>query len=143
MQPWKRMGFLGPCNALSEACSDMECIVALQSAGDSELLSAVFPDIDEVKLPLVAIMHERGPACFDFAYYRSLNTDLQQYATDEQLWGHFLHFGQFERRPFRCHTFFAAHLWCLVVLTLCSTTNACQRQRFTFKLLQGTSLQCQ
>lgn len=65
------------------------------------MLSAVFPDIDEVKLPLVAMMHERGPACFDFAYYRSLNTDLGQLATDDQLWGHFLHFGQFERRPFR------------------------------------------
>ena len=101
----------------------MDCFMTLQSAGDSELLSAVFPDIDEVKLPLVAMMHERGPACFDFEYYRSLNTDLQQYATDEQLWGHFLHFGQFERRPFRCHTFFAAHFGWLAVLMLLSVTK--------------------
>ena len=80
---------------------DLTMFCGMQSAGDSELLSAVFPDIDEVKLPLVAMMHERGSSCFDFDYYRSLNTDLQQYATDDQLWGHFLHFGQFERRPFR------------------------------------------
>ena len=143
MQPWKHAGFLGPCNALSEACSHIKCIVALQSAGDSELLSAVFPDIDEVKLPLVAMMHERGPACFDFAYYRSLNTDLQQYATDVQLWGQFLHFGQFERRPFRCQPFFAAQFRWLGMLTLLSTINGCQRQRLTFKLLQCTSLQSQ
>lgn len=49
----------------------------------------------------VAAMQQRGPKCFDFAYYRSLNTDLQHYATEDALWGHFLHFGQFQRRPFR------------------------------------------
>ena len=140
-QLWKcaGAGFLASCTACSEACIRMDCTVTLQSAGDSELLSAVFPDIDEVKLPLVAMMHERGPACFDFEYYRGLNTDLQQYATDEQLWGQSLHFGQFERRPFRSHTFSAAHLMWPGVLT--PFTYACQPQRL--KLLQCTSLQGQ
>ena len=111
--------FHASCDALNKPCSYIRCNVTMQSAGDSELLSAVFPDIDEVKLPLVAMMHERGPACFDFEYYRSLNTDLQQYATDEQLWGHFLHFGQFERRPFRYHTVYAAnHRWLCVLISL-------------------------
>ena len=52
----------------------------------------------------MAAMHERGPKCFDVGYYRSHNPDLHQAATatEEQLWAHFLHFGQFERRPFRC-----------------------------------------
>lgn len=90
-----------PKGAGQETSPSYDRLCILQSAGDSELLSTVFPDIDEVKQPLVAMMHERGPSCFDLTYYRSLNTDLQQYATDDQLWGHFLHFGQFERRPFR------------------------------------------
>lgn len=49
----------------------------------------------------VAAMQQRGPNCFDFAYYRSLNADLQHHASEDALWGHFLHFGQFQRRPFR------------------------------------------
>jgi hypothetical protein len=72
----------------------------LQSAGENDVSIGVFPEWDERRMPQVAMMHERGPICFDFAYYRSLNPDLQQLTTEEQLWAHFLHFGQFER-PFR------------------------------------------
>jgi hypothetical protein len=72
-------------------------------AGTNDILAGIFQDLDEAKLPAVAAMHERGPKCFDVGYYRSHNPDLHQAATatEEQLWAHFLHFGQFERRPFR------------------------------------------
>jgi hypothetical protein len=101
MNLWMHPICLSSLSAQSFLVWNLTVTMPMQSSGDSEMLSTVFPDIDEVKLPLVAMMHERGPSCFDFAYYRSLNTDMQQYATDDQLWGHFLHFGQFERRPFR------------------------------------------
>ena len=73
-------------------------------SGGTDIMAGIFPDLDEARLPAVAAMHERGPKCFDVGYYRSHNPDLHQAATatEEQLWAHFLHFGQFERRPFRC-----------------------------------------
>ena len=52
------------------------------------------------KAPLVAMMSTRDVQCFDHRYYRTHNHDLQPF-TDEQLWHHFRHSGQFEPRPVR------------------------------------------
>ena len=48
----------------------------------------------------------RGPACFDFAAYVAGSPDLATLAkagphAEAELWAHFVHTGQFERRPFR------------------------------------------
>ncbi len=44
----------------------------------------------------------RGNSCFDFNLYRARSRDLPGTMTDEQIWDHFVHDGQFEGRPFRC-----------------------------------------
>ncbi|CAL8468255.1 g7794 [Coccomyxa elongata] len=94
-------GTIQTSSSLAQMAAKYERWMEEQSEGENDVLAAMFPDPEEVRLPQVAAMQQRGPKCFDFAYYRSLNTDLQHYATEDALWGHFLHFGQFQRRPFR------------------------------------------
>lgn len=52
------------------------------------------------KAPRVAMMGTRDAQCFDHVYYRDHNHDLKAF-TDEQLWHHYRHSGQFEPRPMR------------------------------------------
>jgi hypothetical protein len=49
----------------------------------------------------VAEMQLRGRACFDVEFYRQKNADLPAVMAAEQLWDHFLLYGQFEGRQFR------------------------------------------
>lgn len=53
------------------------------------------------KLAKVLMMQRRGSSCFDDDFYRSRSHDLPDWPP-AQLWGHFVHDGQFEGRPFRC-----------------------------------------
>lgn len=43
----------------------------------------------------------RGNYCFDYTLYRAKSRDLPATLTDEQIWEHFVHDGQFEGRSFR------------------------------------------
>jgi hypothetical protein len=55
-------------------------------------------------------MAMRGSACFDFQEYRARSHDLPPGTSDEDLWTHFVHDGQFEGRPFRwAHSALHAH----------------------------------
>ncbi|CAL8467738.1 g7276 [Coccomyxa elongata] len=46
-------------------------------------------------------MQLRGTSCFDYNLYRTKSRDLPATLTDEQIWDHFVHDGQFEGRAFR------------------------------------------
>lgn len=52
---------------------------------------------------LTAYYKNKGPACFDFAYYLEHNSDLRSLASDKRAtWEHFINLGLFEDRNFRC-----------------------------------------
>ena len=56
-----------------------------------------------LKAPQVLAAKARGAACFDFDYYRSSSgEDLHALPTRRALWKHFVYYGQFEGRPYRC-----------------------------------------
>ena len=74
----------------------------LQSkGGKQDIWQNQFIEEPEVfKAPRVAMMGARDAQCFDHTYYREHNHDLKSF-TDEQLWHHYRHSGQFEPRPMR------------------------------------------
>lgn len=57
---------------------------------------------DALRRAKIAGMRERGPACFDFDYYKLRNPDLPVPPwTASHLWEHFVMYGQHEGRVFR------------------------------------------
>ncbi|KAK9848558.1 hypothetical protein WJX84_002458 [Apatococcus fuscideae] len=54
-----------------------------------------------IKAPKYVYMQARGPTCFDHAFYRARNQDLQNLTDDAALWEHWLTLGEFEGRPHR------------------------------------------
>lgn len=79
-----------------------EALCAIQVA-DGEANINVFDQNRIIfRLGRAMTMELRGSSCFDFAMYRERSQDLPPNMSDEQIWDHFVHDGQFEGRPFRC-----------------------------------------
>lgn len=60
-------------------------------------------ELPRFKTPRVLEMRARGGRCFDFDYYLSANPELLGVVGEskEEVWRHFVYYGQFEARPFR------------------------------------------
>lgn len=72
-----------------------------QATGTTDIRTNQFVEKpEEFKAPLVAMQKARSPQCFDHGFYRDAN--FFQGWTDELLWHHFVHSGQFEAKPHRC-----------------------------------------
>ena len=81
--------------------SCLELCLPQGKGGKQDIWQNQFIEEPEVfKAPRVAMMSTRDAQCFDHMYYRDHNHDLKAF-TDEQLWHHYRHSGQFEPRPMR------------------------------------------
>jgi hypothetical protein len=82
----------------SIACESPRMTRGAPAAGNENVDSP-----DKVRRGRVLELRARGPQCFDLDYYVHSNPDLGSLAQggQEQLWQHFVNFGQFEDRRFR------------------------------------------
>ena len=90
----------------------------MQANGTTDIASNGYLDrMVEVRAPRIATMKGRTSTCFDGQFYRTSNADLGG-LPDDDLWPHFVKYGQFQGRAYRCCAYASAEL-CPSIDTLC------------------------
>ena len=85
--------------------SSLDAISCVQAKKSQDVTSNEYvTDADSIRAPRIALLRDRGPVCWDAAFYLEHNPDLPMGGVTNaaQAWEHYLGNGQFEGRASRC-----------------------------------------